>query len=143
MTNKDEVRQVLKMVSEGKITVDEADQLIAAIQESYEEESSEGSSNDILSFDNSNITSGIKKSGEAKWFRVKISELDTGKVTTNMLLPVGFTNLGLHKFLKSRDFGIKSSEFYKLATMDSFGQPTMIIDVEDSDANERVQIFIE
>lgn len=156
MSNNEEVRQVLKMVADGKISVEEADQLIATIQESYAEEKGEKNEinqfsskenffpdfdSDLIPYFEKNYKKG--KKGKAKWFRIKVTDLDTGKTSANLRLPIGFGNFGLHKFLKDRDLGLKGSEFDAIATMDSIDGPTMIIDIEDTDDNERVQIYIE
>ena len=143
MSNNEEIRQVLKMVADGKISVDEADQLITAIQESYAEEKVEpvipSTKQNVIGFDSVDTT---KKKGKAKWFRIQVTDMETGKTNTNIRLPIGFGNFGLHRLLKEYDLGIKGSEFDAIAAnIETYNETTLIIDVEDDD--ERVQIYIE
>jgi hypothetical protein len=153
MSNNDEVRQVLKMVADGKITVEEADELIAAIQESVnaEKEPEQNHSNDDYTeffkrpfpdVDIPSIESTRLRNRKARWFRIIVSDSETGKVNTNVRLPMGFGNLGLNRFLKNLDLGLKGNDFDAIAqNVDFIDEPTIILDVIDDD--EHVQIFIE
>lgn len=151
MSNNDEVRQVLKMVADGKITVEEADELIAAIQESVNaEKEPEQNNNDYSDFlnkpfpniDMPSFPETKFKSRKARWFRIVVTDMETNKVTTNVRLPMGFGNLGLNRFLKNLDVGLKGHEFDAIAqNIDLIDEPTIILDVIDDD--EHVQIFIE
>jgi hypothetical protein len=153
MSNNDEVRQVLKMVADGKITVEEADELIAAIQESVnaeKEPEQNHSKDDYTEFfkrsfpdvDIPPIESTRLRSRKARWFRIIVTDVESNKVTTNVRLPMGFGNLGLNRFLKNLDVGLKGNDFDAIAqNVDFIDEPTIILDVTDDD--EHVQIFIE
>ncbi len=149
MSNNEEVRKILKMVSDGKLTVEEADELIASIQESVNAEKEPEKNNDDYveflktPFPDVNIPSSTRfKNRKARWFRIVVSDSTTGKVNTNVRLPMGFGNLGINRFLKNLDIGLKGHEFDEITqNVDLIDEPTIILDVIDDD--EHVQIFIE
>ena len=84
MIRSEERLKVLRMVEAGKITAEQATQLLEALDEAP--------------------TSGPKgppagstppTSTAGRWFRVRVTDSDTGKVRVNVRLPVGVVNAGL------------------------------------------------
>ena len=123
MADKKERVKILKMIEDGKITADEGAKLLAALSRGKE------------------AKSGLQVS-EAKWLRVRVSELDTGKTTVNVNLPIGLVDVGLRmgaRFVPDME-GIELEELSDALRQGMTGK---IIDVVDEDEGQRVEIYFE
>jgi hypothetical protein len=119
---KERVR-ILKMVEEGKITAEEGSRLLAVLSRGKQ------------------VRPGLKVS-EAKWLRIRVSELDTGKTTVNVNLPIGLVEVGLRmgaRFVPDME-GIELEE---LAEALRQGMTGKIADIVDEDEGQRVEIYFE
>ena len=74
MATTEERLKILKMVEDGKITAEDAAKLLAALNEGRK---------------NAPPPAAGASGGEARWFRVRISELASGKTTTTVNIPLG------------------------------------------------------
>ena len=123
MADKKERVKILKMIEEGKITAEEGAKLLAALSRGKEAQS------------------GLQVS-EAKWLRVRVSELDTGKTTVNVNLPIGLVEVGLRmgaRFVPDME-GIELEELSDALRQGMTGK---IVDVVDEDEGQRVEIYFE
>ena len=123
MAEKKERVKILQMIEEGKITAEEGAKLLAALARGKQSQS------------------GLQER-EAKWLRVRVSELDTGKTTVNVNLPIGLVDVGLRmgaRFVPDME-GI---EFEELSDALRGGMTGKIIDVVDEDEGQRVEIYFE
>lgn len=123
MAEKKERVKILKMIEEGKITAEEGAKLLAALSKGKEAQS------------------GLQV-GEAKWLRVRVSELDTGKTTVNVNLPIGLVEVGLRmgaRFVPDME-GIELEELSDALRQGMTGK---IVDVVDEDEGQRVEIYFE
>jgi hypothetical protein len=123
MAEKKERVKILKMIEEGKITAEEGAKLLAALSRGKEAQS------------------GLQV-GEAKWLRVRVSELDTGKTTVNVNLPIGLVEVGLRmgaRFVPDME-GIELEELSDALRQGMTGK---IVDVVDEDEGQRVEIYFE
>ena len=124
MTLKEERMQILKMIEDGTITADEGAKLLAAMEEGAAK--------------NEQVTPG----GQARWMRIRVTDLNTGRAKVNVNLPMGLVNLGMKmgaRFAPEME-DIDLDEIVQAIKEGAQGQ---IVEVEDEEDNERVQIYIE
>ncbi len=126
MATTEERMQILKMVEEGKITAEEGAKLLAALAES---------------------TRGEKKAfrpetGGAHWFRVRVTDLDTGKDKVNVNIPMGLVNVGLRMGARFAP-EIEGMDLDQIVAAIRSGAQGKIVDVQDDEHGERVEIYVE
>jgi hypothetical protein len=112
------------MIETGKISAEEGARLLEALEQA---------------------TSRDEKKGQARaarWFRVKVTDLNTGKTKVNMNIPIGLVGVGMRmgaKFAPDLD----SSAMDEMLKAAHEGSPGKIIDVEDTEGGEHVEIYVE
>jgi hypothetical protein len=126
MASNEERMKVLKMVQEGKISAEEASKLLEALeQEATSRQQSTGET----------VSSG-------RWFRVRVTDADSGRTRVNVRMPLGVVNAGIRmgmKFAPELE-GVDPQEIISLVQSGEVGQ---IVDAYDEDDDEHVEIFIE
>ena len=124
MSLKDERLQILKMIEDGTITADEGAKLLAALEEGATK------------------TVQTSPSGQARWMRVRVTDLNTGRSKVNVNLPMGLVDAGVK-------IGARFAPEMQDIDLDEIieairdGAQGKIVEVEDEEDNERVQIYIE
>jgi hypothetical protein len=124
---------VLKMVQEGKITPEMAAELLKSLDASAKPVSREN--NAAASADNIPGITG-------KFFRVRVSDMVTGKVRANIRLPLGMVNAGLRMGMKFSP-EVEGLNAERLAEALENGKTGKIVDVFDDNDGEHVEVFIE
>ena len=81
MATSEERLKILKMIQEGKITAEEGMQLFKALEEPAKKQPEEVKT-----------SPGVKG---GRFFRVKVTDTDTGKSRVNVRLPVGVVSAGV------------------------------------------------
>jgi hypothetical protein len=123
MTTAEERMQILRMIESGQISADEGAKLLSALEEASSTETERGQ-------------------GNAKWFRVRVSDMKTGKHKVNVNIPMGLVNVGMR-------IGAKFAPDMEDMDIDSIidaiksGAQGKIVEVEDSEDGERVEIYVE
>jgi DUF4097 and DUF4098 domain-containing protein YvlB len=115
--------KILKMVEEGKLTAEEAAQLLSSLGKSDRKRTA---------------TTDI----ESRWLRVRVTDLTTGKPKVNVNIPMRLVNVGLRvgaRFIPD----MEGVELTDLSQALEEGMTGKIIDVVDEEDNERVEIFAE
>lgn len=123
MEGKNERLKILRMIESGKITADEGSRLLAAMSKGDRRRAA-------------------KREGDAKWLRIRVSDVDTGKTTVNVNLPIGLVDVGLRmgaKFVPDLD----GMELEELSDALRQGLTGKIIDIVDEDDGQRVEIYFE
>ena len=124
----EEKRKILEMVKEGKITFEEAEQLLDKLNLN---ESSE-------------IVPKVKKPNSKKFLRVRVTEED--KVKANVNIPIALAEVGLNLIPKSKlkvdGKQINMDQILKLIEEGTEGE-LVNIDAEDEGKNYKVNIFID
>jgi len=118
----EERMRILKMLQEGKITVDEATELIKAMEASQSEES-------------------ILAEGKPKWLKVRVSSGDSEKVSVN--LPLSLARVAL-KFIPQQAKGQMEEQGIDIDALLSAVTETKIgklVEVEDGE--DHVSVWIE
>jgi len=130
MPTDNEKLKIMKMVQEGKITAEEAITLLDALGAQPRKEQSTDNNPPF-------------RSGEpGRWFRVKITDSVSGKLRTNIRLPLSLVGAGLKmgaRFSPEME-GIDINAINEALRK---GETGLLVDVYDEEDQERVEIFIE
>jgi hypothetical protein len=121
---------ILKMLQEGKISADEAANLLDALDSGKDSKKTGGKQEE-------------KSSGKpGRWFRVVVTDSVTGRVRTNIRIPLGVINAGVKMgaHFAPQMTGMSNEEILKAVQSGITGQ---ILDVYDEEDGERVEVFIE
>lgn len=124
MSLKDERMQILKMIENGTITADEGAKLLAALEEGAAR------------------TTPTAPGGQARWMRVRVTDLNTGRAKVNVNLPMGLVNLGIKMGARFAP-EMEDIDLDEIIQAIKDGAQGKIVEVEDEEDNERVQIYIE
>lgn len=123
MATSEERLKILNMLEEGKITAEEAAQLLNALGKQERRR--------------------IAPSGsEPRWLRVRITELDSDKTSVNVNLPINMVNVGLKmgaRFLPEFE-GLDLEELGQALREGTTGK---VIDVIDEEDRQHVEVYIE
>jgi hypothetical protein len=125
----EEKMMILKMLQEGKISADEAAKLLESV-ESLEKKAEKADKD------------GEIQKGQGKFFRVKITDTDTGKSRANIRIPLSVLGIGV-KFGAQFAPQVGGIEQEKIMEAINSGQIGQIMDVYDDKDGEHVEIFIE
>ena len=124
----EEKRKILEMVKEGKITFEEAEQLLDKLNLN----------------ESSQIVPKVKKQNSKKFLRVRVTEED--KVKANVNIPIALAEVGLNLIPKSKlkvdGKQINMDQILKLIEEGTEGE-LVNIDAEDEGKNYKVNIFID
>ncbi len=130
MIRNEERIKVLKMVADGKISAEEA----AVLLETLDEAPIPGVK------PQAGAASASNQSG--RFFRVRVTDSDTGKVRVNVRLPVSVINAGMKIGMKFAP-QVEGVDYQEIAEMIQSGEAGKIVDVEDNKDGEHVEVFIE
>ncbi len=128
MIRNEERIKVLKMVADGKITAEEAAVLLETLDETPAS--------------SSKAQSGPASSQPGRYFRVRVTDTDTGRVRVNVRLPVGVINAGMKLGMRFAP-QVEGVDYQEIAEMINSGETGKIVDVEDDKDGEHVEVFIE
>lgn len=129
MATTEERMQILKMIEAKQITAEEGAKLLAALEEHDRAESA-------AKIKPSPTTSG-------KWFRVRVTDLKSGKRKVNVNIPLGLVDVGLKMGAKFAPAGLEELDVNQILAAIKSGTEGRIVDVEDEEDGERVEVFIE
>jgi len=121
------------MVQEGKITPEMAAELLKAL-----DTSSKNAPAEAPGFDRPENIPGLS----GRFFRVRVSDMYTGKVRANIRLPLGMVNAGLRMGMKYSP-EVEGLNAERLAEPLANGKTGRIVDVYDDNDGEHVEVFIE
>jgi hypothetical protein len=133
MTSPEERIKILSMLQDGVINADQAAKLLEALGSTSSEPKSPPSPPSV---------ERIGGGRPGKFFRVRVTDTDTGKTRVNVRLPVGLVGAGLKMGMKfSPEIeGIDPNIINEFLESGEIGQ---IVDVFDEEDGERVEVFIE
>ena len=131
MATSEERLKVLHMIAEGKINAAEGTKLLDALGQAQPPSTPRTApSRPVIS------------SQGARWFRVRVTDTDTGRVRVNIRLPITVVTAGVK--LGAR-FSPEVDGLDMKALMDSIqaGETGQIVDVYDENDGEHVEVFLE
>lgn len=123
MSTAEERMQILRMVEARQISAEEAAKLLSAL-------------------DKADKGGPAAPAGTARWFRVRVTDLRTGKNKVNVNIPMGLVNVGIKMGARFAP-NVEGLDMEELSRAIREGTQGKIIDVEDEEDAERVEIFIE
>ncbi len=129
MASAEERLQILKMIQEGKITAEEGAKLLQALSVGHKSERRPPNP-------------PVMGSNDPRWFRVRVTDVRSGKNKVNVNIPMGLVNVGLRMGARFAP-NIDSVNYDDLMTAIKSGQSGRVLDVTDEEAGERVEIFVE
>jgi hypothetical protein len=124
MTTSEERLKILKMIDDGKINAEEGAKLLSALSESRQSKSK---------------PAVRTTTGGARWLRVRVTDMVTGKPKATVNLPLGLVDAGMNIASKYAP----DIAFDELIASINNGAQGKIIDVIDEEDGEHVEIFIE
>lgn len=116
--------KILKMIDEGKITAEEGAKLLSALSESRKTQLRK---------------SPTRSPGGARWLRIRVTDMITGRAKATVNLPLGLVDAGLNIASQYAP----DIAFDQLVDAINEGAEGKIIDVVDDEDGEHVEIFIE
>lgn len=132
MANKEERLRVLRMIQEGKLSPDEAASLLETLDESANTPRTEPVS-----------PSGGSAAGKSnRWFRVRVTDTNSGKTRVNVRMPISVVNAGLKMGVKFAP-QVEGLDPVTLMDLINNGELGQIVDVFDDEDGEHVEVFIE
>lgn len=126
MTTTEERMKILTMIREGKITAAEGAKLLAALS----------------AVERTHRPPSPRSSSQPRWFRVRVTDLKSGKAKVSVNIPFGLMEWGLQigaQFVPE----VADLDFSQLKEMLQAGMEGKIVDVIDEEDGEHVEIFIE
>lgn len=126
MAKTEERMQILRMIEEGKITATEGAELLRALEKRESGPDSEP----------------LRGASRPRWFRVRITDLSTGRNKVNVNIPMGLVNVGMKMGARFAP-EMEGVDYEDLMEAIRSGQQGKVIDITDNDDGERVEIFVE
>jgi hypothetical protein len=126
MATTEERMQILKMIEEGKISASEGADLLRAL-----DKKGAGATPEPL-----------RGPSQPRWFRVRITDVGTGKNKVNVNIPMGLVHVGMKmgaRFAPDME-GVNYEDLMESIRM---GKQGKVIDITDDDDGERIEIFVE
>lgn len=123
MVTSEERIKILKMVEDGKISAEEAANLLKALGKQERRRTP--------------LTEG-----DARWLRVRITDLDSDKASVNVNLPINIVNVGLKmgaRFIPE----FEGLDLEELGDALRQGLTGKIVDVVDEEDRQHVEVYIE
>ncbi len=128
MATAEERMQILKMIEAKQITAEEGAKLLTALGEKDKNKDS--------AVPPSPATNG-------RWFRVRVTDLRTGRRKVNVNIPLGLVDVGLKMGAKFAPAGLEGLDMNQILTAMKSGTQGKVVDVEDEEDGEHVEVFIE
>lgn len=131
MATEAERLKILKMLEDGKISAEDAARLLKTLEEvdRSSKTSAEGGS-----------ASSTPSSG--RWFRVRVTDIETGKPRVNIRMPVSVVRSGL-KMGAHFSPNVEGMDIHRLSEIIESGEIGQVVDVFDEEDGEHVEVFIE
>jgi len=129
MTTAEERMKILKLVQDGKISADEGAKLLKALT--------------ITSQKTQRRTATVRVGG-ARWLRVRVTDMASGKAKVNVNLPLKLVDAGLNIAAQFAPDDIDIDGLMTAVTEAIDENMTgKIVDVVDGDDGEHIEVFIE
>lgn len=127
MATTEERMQILTMVAEGQISAEEGAKLLAALDPDKIKKQG---------------VSAIGGPSEPRWFRVRVTDLETGRNKVSVNLPMSLVDVGKRMGARFAP-ELESMDVDDIVEQIKSGAQGKIIEVEDTEGGERVEIYVE
>ncbi len=133
--------RILRMLQEGKISVEEAEGLLTAVGSADAKEGAGGERTKVATGSGSG---GELAGGRMRWLRVRVTNLDTGRRKVNVNIPLSLVGVGLSM---ARRFGhvpeLENLDLDSILQAVREGAEGKIVEVDDEESREHVEVFVE
>ena len=122
----EERARILQMVSQGQIDAAQGVELLNALKTSKQPD----------------LAPKVAGSANASWFRVRVTDLETGRTRVNVNIPFSLVKAGIKlgaRFSPEME-GVEWDELVAAIDDGALGQ---LVDVEDIESGEKVEVFVE
>jgi DUF4097 and DUF4098 domain-containing protein YvlB len=130
MATTEERIRILKLIQEGKVTAEEGAKLLSALSSS------------ATKTKKARVSTGASGGKTPRWFRVRVTDLVTGKTKTSVNIPLGLMEWGL-KIGAQYAPEVQGLDMNQLTEMLQAGAMGKVVDVIDEEDGEHVEIYIE
>ncbi len=133
MATSEERLKILKMIQEGKITAEQGMRLLEALGQT---------ARPGVQAVRPDLPSSPATSRAARWFRVRVTAMDTGRVRVNIRMPINVVTTG---FKLGARFSPEVEGLDMTQLMDAIrsGETGQIVDVIDEKDGEHIEVFLE
>lgn len=125
MATAEERIKILKMVEIGQISAEEGAKLLTALGASSRRQGTSAAG-----------------SGQAKWFRLRVMDLNSGRSKVNVNIPMSLVNVGIKMGARFAP-DVEGIDFEEIMEAIRSGAQGKIVDVVNEEDGERVEIFVE
>jgi len=128
MASSEERMRILKMIQDGVISAEDGIRLLDSIEQSVKREKDNQMSEEV--------------GRAAKFFRVRVTDTNTGKARVNVRIPISVLNAGMKMGARfsTEIQGLDPSELMQFIREGTIGK---IVDVYDEKDGEHVEVFLE
>lgn len=126
MASTEERLRILKMIEEGKVSAEDGARLLEALSAAEQRRS----------------TSEAPPNEAPRWFRVRVTDLRTGRNKVNVNIPMGLVNVGMKMGARFAP-DMEGVDLNQLTEMVKSGATGKLVEIEDEEDGERVEIFVE
>ena len=133
MVLSEERLKILEMLQDGKINAEQAEGLLQALGEDSEKK-------EFAQWEKDSFFG--REDRKKRWFRVRVTDISSGKTRVNVRMPLGIVNAGLKM---GRRFApeIEDLDISELMGLINDGAEGRVVDVYDHEDGEHVEVFIE
>jgi hypothetical protein len=128
MATTEERMKILKMIDEGKISAEEGAKLLSALSDSRSR-----------AMTGSGLSRGV---GTARWLRVKVTDVATGRSKATVQIPISLLDAGL-KIGAHFAPEVEGVDLNQLMDAVRSGVTGKLVDVIDDEDGEHVEIYVE
>lgn len=125
-TNEERLR-ILKMVEQGVVSAEDGARLLEALSAGEQRQQPEAK---------------MLPPGSPRWFRVRVTDMHTGKNKVNVNIPMGLVSVGMKLGARFAP-QMEGMALDQIGDMIRSGATGKLIEVEDIEDGERVEIFVE
>ena len=129
MATTEERMRILKLIDDGKITAEEGAKLLSALSSSAAAKKRP-------------VTMRAAAGKQARWFRVRVTDMKSGKTKTSVNIPLGLMEWGIQigAQFAPEVAGLDMGQLVEALQSGAMGK---IVDVVDEEDGEHVEIFVE
>lgn len=128
MATTEERMKILKMIDEGKISAEEGAKLLSALSDSRSR-----------AMTGTGLNRGV---GNARWLRVKVTDVASGRSKATVQIPIGLLEAGL-KIGAHFAPEVEGVDLTQLMDAVRSGVTGKLVDVIDDEDGEHVEIYVE
>lgn len=136
MATAEERIKILQMVQEGKISAEEASLLLEALEESARKDTGLERSGEAIFHD---TPESGRLGRKPRWFRVRVTDSDSGRPRVNVRLPLSMVSIGLKmgsKFSPEIE-GLDANELMQMIEAGEIGQIVDVMDDKDGEQDRK------